>query len=415
MALYNLMRPELDENKDLRKLYETCDLPLCLVLCIMERNGVAVNRDRLNQLSSVFHNQLSKLESEIYELAGHEFNIGSPKQLATVLFDELKLTSGKKRSTDADTLNDLIETHPIIEKILNWRSVAKLAGTYADALPHQIAKDGRIHTTYLQTSTNTGRLSSRNPNLQNIPIKTELGEEIRKCFVAEPGNLFIGIDYSQIQLRLLADVANVAVFKETFNAGLDIHEQTARKIFNIPEGKPVPKDLRRAAKTINFSIVYGISSWGLASQLNTTRDEATKIIDSYMSRLPEIKTYIKYITDFVLENHCVYTPWHRKIEIPEASNPRMRGYAIRAAINAPIQGFEADIMRRAMINIYNNIIVPNKNDIKMLLQVHDEIVFECTEKQAEHFATLIKHEMETVTKLSVPLLAEATIAPIWDK
>ncbi len=415
MALYNLMRPELDENKDLRKLYKTCDLPLCLVLCIMERNGVAVNRDRLNQLSSVFHNQLSKLESEIYELAGHEFNIGSPKQLATVLFDELKLTSGKKRSTDADTLNDLIETHPIIEKILNWRSVAKLAGTYADALPHQIAKDGRIHTTYLQTSTNTGRLSSRNPNLQNIPIKTELGEEIRKCFVAEPGNLFIGIDYSQIQLRLLADVANVAVFKETFNAGLDIHEQTARKIFNIPDDKPVPKDLRRAAKTINFSIVYGISSWGLASQLNTTRDEATKIIDSYMSRLPEIKTYIKYITDFVLENHCVYTPWHRKIEIPEASNPRMRGYAIRAAINAPIQGFEADIMRRAMINIYNNIIVPNKNDIKMLLQVHDEIVFECTEKQAEHFATLIKHEMETVTKLSVPLLAEATIAPIWDK
>ena len=166
-------------------------------------------------------------------------NIGSPKQLATVLFDELKLTSGKKRSTDADTLNDLIETHPIIEKILNWRSVAKLAGTYADALPHQIAKDGRIHTTYLQTSTNTGRLSSRNPNLQNIPIKTELGEEIRKCFVAEPGNLFIGIDYSQIQLRLLADVANVAVFKETFNAGLDIHEQTARKIFNIPDDKPV--------------------------------------------------------------------------------------------------------------------------------------------------------------------------------
>lgn len=415
MALYNLMRPELNANENLRKLYDNCDIPLCLVLCIMERNGIAVNRNKLNQLSSVFHDQLSKLESEIYELVGHEFNIGSPKQLATVLFDELNLPAGKKRSTDADTLNDLIETHPIIEKILNWRSVAKLAGTYADALPHQIATDGRIHTTYLQTSTNTGRLSSRNPNLQNIPVKTELGEEIRKCFVAEPGNMLIGIDYSQIQLRLLADVANVAVFKETFNAGLDIHEQTARKIFNIPNDKPVPKDLRRAAKTINFSIIYGISSWGLANQLNITREEAKKIIDSYMAGLPEIKEYIEHITNFVLENHCVYTPWHRRIEIPEASNPRMRGYATRAAINAPIQGYEADLMRFAMVNIYNKIIVPNKNDIKMLLQVHDEIVFECVANKAEHFAELIKYEMEHITKLSVPLSAEATISDVWDK
>lgn len=415
MALYNLMRPELNKNEKLQKLYENCDLPLCLVLCIMERNGITVNRDKLNQLSSVFHDQLSKLESEIYELTGHEFNIGSPKQLATILFDELNLPSGKKRSTDADKLNDLIETHPIIEKILNWRSVAKLASTYADTLPHQIAKDGRIHTTYLQTSTNTGRLSSRNPNLQNIPIKTELGEEIRKCFVAKSGNKLIDIDYSQIQLRLLADVANVAVFKETFNAGLDIHEQTARKIFNISDDKPVPKDLRRAAKTINFSIIYGISSWGLANQLNISREAAKNIIDSYMTGLPEIKEYIKYITDFVLENHCVYTPWHRKIEIPEASNQRMRGYAVRAAINAPIQGFEADLMRYAMVNIYNKIIVPNQNDIKMILQVHDEIVFECTADQAEHFAKLIKHEMENVTKLSVPLLAEATISDFWAK
>ena len=415
MALYNLMRPELNANEQLRKLYENCDLPLCLVLCIMERNGIMVNRERLNQLSGVFHNQLSNLESEIYKLAGHEFNIGSPKQLATVLFDELQLPAGKKRSTDADKLNDLIESHPIIEKILNWRSVAKLAGTYADALPHQIAQDGRIHTTYLQTSTNTGRLSSRNPNLQNIPIKTELGEEIRKCFVSQPDNMLISIDYSQIQLRLLAHVANVAVFKDTFNAGLDIHEQTARKIFNIPENQPVPKDLRRAAKTINFSIIYGISSWGLANQLNISREAAKNIIDSYMAGLPEIKDYIKYMTDFVLENHCVYTPWHRRIEIPEASNPRMRGYATRAAINAPIQGFEADLMRFAMVNIYKKIIVPNKNNIKMLLQVHDEIVFECVADKAEHFAELIKHGMENVTKLSVPLLAEATIAPIWDK
>jgi len=415
MALYNLFRPQLDANKELRKLYETCDLPLCPILCLMEKYGVAVNRDRLNQLSTVFHKQLEQLEQEIYESAGHEFNVASPKQLATVLFDEMHLPDKKKHSTDAAVLNDLVESHPIVEKILTWRSVAKLAGTYADALPHEIANDGRIHTTFLQTSTNTGRLSSRNPNLQNIPIKTELGEEIRKCFVAESGKLLISVDYSQIQLRLLADVANVEMFKETFNKGLDIHEQTARKIFNIPQSSPVPKELRRAAKTINFSIIYGISAFGLANQLNISREEARKIIDSYMAGLPEIKEYIDYVTKFVLENHCVYTPWHRRIEIPEAANPRMRGYAVRAAINAPIQGFEADIVRRAMVDIYNKIVVPNSDKIKMILQVHDEIIFECDEKVAEHFADLIKAEMENVTKLSVPLLAESIISPVWDK
>lgn len=415
MALYNLMRPQLNENQKLRELYETCDLPLCLILCLMEKQGVAVNRDRLNQLSSVFHKQLEKLETEIYDLAGHEFNVGSPKQLATVLFEELHLPAKKKQSTDADTLNDLLEHHPIIEKILNWRSIAKLASTYADALPHQIARDGRIHTTYLQTSTNTGRLSSRNPNLQNIPIKTELGEEIRKCFVASPGKTLISVDYSQIQLRLLADVANVKIFKDTFNAGLDIHEQTARKIFNIPDSTIVPKDLRRAAKTINFSIIYGISAFGLANQLNISREEAKKIIDSYMAGLPEIKEYIDHITKFVFEKHCVYTPWGRRIEIPEASNPRMRGYVARAAINAPIQGFEADIVRHAMVNVYNNIVVPNNDKIKMILQVHDEIIFECDKKEAKDFAKKIQNEMENVTKLSVPLLTEAIISPIWDK
>ena len=415
MALYNLMRPQLDANKKLRELYETCDLPLCLVLCLMEKYGVSVNNDRLNQLSGVFHNQLKKLESEIYELAGHEFNVASPKQLAVVLYDELHLPNHKRGSTDANVLNDLIEVHPIIEKILNWRSVAKLAGTYADALPHEIASDGRIHTTFLQTSTNTGRLSSRNPNLQNIPIKTELGEEIRKCFVAEPGKTLIAIDYSQIQLRLLADIANVETFKETFNQGLDIHEQTARKIFNIPNNTIVPKDLRRAAKTINFSIIYGISAFGLANQLNITRERAKQIIDSYMSELPEIKNYIEHITQFVLENHCVYTPWGRRIEIPEAATPRMRGYALRAAINAPIQGFEADIMRRVMVNVYNDIVAPNIDKIKMILQVHDEIIFECDKNVANDFAKQIKDKMEHVTKLSVPLLAEAIISPIWDK
>ena len=268
------------------------------ILMHMERAGVLVNKTGLQQLSNVFHEQLTKLESEIWNLAGHEFNIASPKQLGTVLFDELNLPANRKRSTDAETLNELVDVHPIIEKILNWRSIAKLAGTYADALPRQIAPDGRIHTTYLQTSTNTGRLSSRDPNLQNIPIKTELGEEIRKCFIAPTGRVLISADYSQIQLRLLADVANVKTFRETFNSGADIHEQTARQIFGIAADAPVPRDLRRAAKTVNFSIIYGISSFGLAGQLGISRGAASEIINSYMAGLPEIRDYIEYIKKF---------------------------------------------------------------------------------------------------------------------
>ncbi|MBQ8294787.1 MAG: DNA polymerase I [Alphaproteobacteria bacterium] len=414
-ALYDLMRPQLDGNTRLRELYETCDLPLMPILLKMERVGVLADRNKLLQLSSVFHGQLQSLEREIWALAGHEFNIASPKQLGVVLFDELNLPANKKRSTDADSLNDLLDSHEIIEKILNWRSIAKLAGTYADALPRQIASDGRIHTTYLQTSTNTGRLSSRDPNLQNIPIKTSLGEEIRKCFVAPAGRTLISVDYSQIQLRLLADIADVHTFKETFNNGADIHEQTARKIFNIDASAPVPRDLRRAAKTVNFSIIYGISSFGLAAQLGVSRGEAQNIINTYMAGLPEIQDYINQTKKFATEHACVYTPWGRRIELPEAKNPRLRAYAMRAAVNAPIQGFEADLMRRAMVEIDKHIIQPNATQIRMIMQVHDEIVFECDIDAAEKFAHEIESAMENVAKLSVPLAAEYVISPVWGK
>lgn len=414
-ALYDKMQPELYGNEKLSHLYETCDLPLMPILMHMERNGVLTDKQKLNQLSGIFHEQLQNLEREIWDIAGHEFNIASPKQLAIVLFDELGLPANKKRSTDADTLNDLVDTHPIIEKILNWRSIAKLAGTYADALPRQIAHDGRIHTTYLQTSTNTGRLSSRDPNLQNIPIKTALGEEIRKCFVAPDGYKLISVDYSQIQLRLLADIANIKTFRETFNSGADIHEQTARKIFNIPESTIVPRDLRRAAKTVNFSIIYGISSFGLASQLGVSRSQAQSIINSYMSGLPEIQEYIAKTKEFASQHACVYTPWGRRIELPEVKNPRMRAYAMRAAINAPIQGYEADLMRRAMVEINDTIMRDNSDKIRMIMQVHDEMVFECKSEFADEFANRIKHAMETVTQLSVPLVAEYNIATTWGK
>ncbi|MBQ4129947.1 MAG: DNA polymerase I [Alphaproteobacteria bacterium] len=414
-ALYDIMHPELTRDEKLRHLYETCDLPLMPVLMQMERIGVLADRQKLQQLSTVFHTQLQTLEREIWELAGHEFNIASPKQLGAILFDELNLPANKKRSTDADSLNELIDTHPIIEKILSWRSIAKLAGTYADALPRQIASDGRIHTTYLQTSTNTGRLSSRDPNLQNIPIKTALGEEIRKCFVAPSGRVLISVDYSQIQLRLLADMADVKTFKETFNNGTDIHNQTARRIFNIPDNEPVPRELRRAAKTVNFSIIYGISSFGLSTQLGVSRTAAQDLINTYMAGLPEIREYIDRTKQFATEHACVYTPWGRRIELPDVKNPRLRAYAMRAAINAPIQGFEADLMRRAMVEIDKNIIKPNTDKIRMIMQVHDEMVFECDTEHATHFANEIKSAMENITQLSVPLVAEYVIGPAWGK
>lgn len=414
-ALYEKMWPELDAQPKLKKLYIECDRPLMPILLNMERAGVMVNRGQLNQLSGVFHAQLTALEREIWDAAGHEFNIASPKQLGVVLFDELHLPANKKRSTDADTLKDLIDAHPIIDKILQWRSIAKLAGTYADALPRQVESDGRIHTTYLQTSTNTGRLSSRDPNLQNIPIKTALGEEIRKCFVAPSGRVLISADYSQIQLRLLADVANVKTFKDTFAAGTDIHEQTARTIFNIPADAPVPKDMRRAAKTVNFSIIYGISSFGLASQLGVSRATAADVINSYMAGLPEIKEYIDKTKEFALENAYVVTPWGRRIHLPEVKNPRTRAYAMRAAVNAPIQGFEADLMRRAMVIIDETLMKPNTDKIRMIMQVHDEMIFECDADVAQQFAEKIRSIMENVVELSVPLRAEYVIAPFWGK
>ena len=413
-ALHKLFSSNLSKHNEMQKLYDECDIPLMPILMQIERNGVLVDKNKLSALSKIYYEKLTNLESEIWKETGHQFNIGSPKQLATILFDEMGLPHNAKKSTDAKALSDLSDAHPVINKILEWRSIAKLAGTYADALPKQIASDGRIHTHYLQTSTNTGRLSSRDPNLQNIPIKTELGNDIRKCFVASPGNTLIAADYSQIQLRLLADVADIKSFKETFQAGTDIHERTARTVFGISDNMPVPKDLRRAAKTINFSIIYGISSFGLSNQLNIPRKEAQSLIDTYFETLPEIKEYFEKTKQFALDNGFVLTPWGRRIELPDVRIPRLRSYALRAAINAPIQGFEADIMRLAMINIYEKI-TSKSDDIKIIMQVHDEIVFECKSESSQKFADQIKTEMQSVIKLSVPLLAEYNIDESWDK
>ncbi|MCL2338968.1 MAG: DNA polymerase I [Proteobacteria bacterium] len=416
-ALHKLFREKLDADAKLKKLYEECDRPLLRILMRMERDGVLVDQRRLKNLSEIFHEQLNELQKKIWHIAGREFNIASPKQLGELLFDELKLPGGgKSKSTDASTLAEIADAHPIISKILEWRSLSKLAGTYTDALPKQIGADRRIHTTYLQTSTNTGRLSSRDPNLQNIPIKTDLGKSIRKCFVADAGNVLISADYSQIQLRLLAHVADVAELKRAFNNGEDIHETTARRVFGISPSHPVPRDLRAKAKTVNFSIIYGVSPFGLSQQLDIPHAEAKSIIDSYMAGFPEIKEYMERVKEFVMENGYVLTPWGRRVELPDIKNPRTRAYALRAAINAPIQGFEADLMRLAMVNISEKL----KSDsaagsAKMIMQVHDELVFECPEHHAAHAAKIIESEMENVAKLSVPIIADTHIAPDWEK
>ncbi|MDR0967488.1 MAG: DNA polymerase I [Rickettsiales bacterium] len=405
--LYHIFCGRLDKEKKLKDVYNTCDLPLLKVLLKMERTGVLINRAGMQNLSTIFHNNMTTLESEIWAMAGREFNVASPAQLGVVLYDEMGLP--RRKSTDAETLGEM--EHPIAAKILEWRSVAKLAGTYADALPRQIGADGRIHTTYLQTSTNTGRLSSRDPNLQNIPIKTALGAEIRRCFVAGKGRVLVSADYSQMQLRILADLANVASWRESFANGGDIHSDTARQVFKIPGNEPVPRELRARAKTINFAVIYGMSAFGLAGQLGVSRLDAQKIIDSYWAALPEIADYFDKTKKFAMDNGFVLTPMGRKIELPELQNSRTRAYGLRAATNAPIQGAEADLMRLAMVQLEKL----QSDSAKMILQVHDEIVFECDEKIADEFAARIKSVMENVATLSVPLVADTNIGKEWGK
>ncbi|MCL2369228.1 MAG: DNA polymerase I [Alphaproteobacteria bacterium] len=411
MQLYRLFRPKLDSDEALKKLYENCDLPLIKILMHTERNGVLIDQAGLAALSDILHKKLNELSAQIFAAAGREFNIASPAQLGTVLYDELKITGPKNKSTDAGALNDLIDSHEIIPLVLSWRSLSKLTGTYTDALPKSIGTDGRIHTDYHQASTNTGRLSSRNPNLQNIPVRNNIGAEIRKCFVAPAGRVLISADYSQIQLRMLAHIANIPSMIDAFKNGVDIHESTARKIFQIPDDVPVARDQRHSAKTVNFSIVYGVSAFGLARQLDIPVGAAREIIDSYMRAYPEINNYMEQTKQFATTHGYVKTPWGRRIELPGINNPRLKAYALRAAINAPIQGFEADLVRFAMVKLDE--LIYGANDIKIIMQVHDEIVFECDENTAEQWAHKIRNTMEDITKMSVPLIADFVIGAEW--
>lgn len=405
--LYEDLKSRLNANSKLRHIYETCDAPLLKVLWKIERAGVALDREALAKLSARLHERLQATESEIYDLAGGDkINLASPQQLAQLLFTKLGIKNPKKNSTDASVLGAIIAEHAIIPKVLEWRRLAKLIGTYTDALPKSVAADGRIHTTFLQTSTNTGRLSSEKPNLQNIPVKGDEGANLRGCFVPAKGYKFVIADYSQIQLRLLADIAHVAGLKQIFASGKDIHSMTAHKIFGAPLDKITPAE-RRKAKTVNFSISYGVSAFGLAQQLDISNSEAQKLIDAYFEAFPEIKAYNENIAAFAKEHAYVETPMGRRVDLPEIRHPATRAYAIRAAVNAPIQGAEADLVRLATIKVDE---VLENTGARLVLQVHDELVAEVPDDKAEEIADKIKTAMEHITKLSIPLTSGAIIS-----
>jgi DNA polymerase-1 len=424
LRLAMLLKPRL-ATIGKRNVYESLERPLVMVLADMERAGVMIDPDLLRKLSNDFAKQQGALEIDIHKLADSDFNIGSPKQLGEILFDKMGLEGGRKTktgawSTDSDVLEDVAaQGHPIAKKVLEWRGLAKLRGTYTDALPTYInAKTGRVHTSYAMASTSTGRLASTDPNLQNIPVRTEEGRRIRQAFIAPKGRKLISADYSQIELRLLAHIADIPELKKAFADNLDIHAMTASEIFGVPV-KDMPAEVRRRAKAINFGIVYGISGFGLANQLGIPQSEASDYIKKYFTRFPGIRDYMEDTKQFARTHGFVETLFGRRIHIREI-NSKVQGFragAERAAINAPIQGAAADIIRRAMVKL-PGALAAKKIDAIMLLQVHDELIFEAPDKDVDTASALIKSIMEKAAlpavEISVPLVVEARAALNWD-
>ncbi|MEJ7934490.1 DNA polymerase I [Sphingobium sp. AN558] len=403
------------------RVYQLVDRPLIPVVARMERHGIKVDRNELSRLSGSFSQSIAGLEAEIFELAGHSFTIGSPQQLGVVLFDEMGLKGGKKGksgtySTDVTVLEKLkAEGSPMCGLVLEWRQLSKLKSTYTDALQSQINPDtGRVHTSYSLTGAQTGRLSSTDPNLQNIPIRTEIGRQIRHAFVAEQGNVILAADYSQIELRLAAHMADVPALKEAFAAGEDIHNRTAQELWG-----EVNRDTRGRAKTINFAILYGISRWGLAGRLEISADEAQEMISKYYERFPGISLYITDTLEKARANGFTETLFGRKTWFPRIKAPiqHERQGAERAAINAPIQGTSADIIKRAMVRMGPALEKAGLNRVRMLLQVHDELVFELPEGDVEAASAVIRGVMETaaepIVTLSVPLGVEIGSGASW--
>ena len=419
LRLWHYLKPRLHLNR-VTAVYESLERPLVPVLAEMEMQGIKVDRDVLSRMSNGFAQKMAGLEAEIHEMAGRSFNVGSPKQLGEVLFDEMGLPGGKKGKTGAyatgvDVLEDLATEHELPGRVLDWRQLSKLKSTYTDALQDHIHPDtGRVHTSYSIAGASTGRLASTDPNLQNIPIRTEEGRKIREAFVAETGKTLVALDYSQIELRILAHVADIPTLKQAFADGIDIHALTASQMFDVPLDQ-MTSEIRRKAKAINFGVIYGISGFGLARNLRIPRAEAQAFIDTYFTRFPGIRTYMDDTVAFAKEHGYVQTLFGRRIHTPEigAKGPHA-GFAKRAAINAPIQGTAADVIRRAMVRMPEAIAhVP----AKMLLQVHDELLFEVDDSAVEELIQVAKQVMERaslpVVKLDVPLIVEAGSGPNW--
>ena len=424
LRLWQVLRVRLPDEHVLT-VYETLERPLVAVLAQMERRGISIDRNLLSRLSGEFAQEAAGLEAEINKIAGETVNPGSPKQLGDVLFGKLGLPGGTKTktgqwATGARALEELAEQgHPLPQKILDWRQVSKLKSTYTDALPGFVnPTTHRVHTDYALAATPTGRLSSSDPNLQNIPVRTEDGRKIRRAFIAAPGNKLVSADYSQIELRLLAEIGGVEPLQKAFREGLDIHAMTASEMFGVPV-KGMPAEIRRRAKAINFGIVYGISAFGLANQLGIAREEAGAYIKKYFERFPGIRDYIETTKAFAKQHGYVLTLFGRKCHYPEirASNASVRSFNERAAINARLQGSAADIIRRAMTRM-DDALARNKLAAQMLLQVHDELVFEVPEAEVEKTLPVIKKVMEDAplpaVALSVPLSVEAHAADNWD-
>jgi DNA polymerase-1 len=424
LRLYDILRPRL-AREGLLTVYETLERPMPQVLAEMEGHGIRIDPDFLRRLSQEFAMRMAEHEAKAHGLVGRPFNLGSPKQIGDVLFGELGLPGGKKTpkgdwSTDASVLDDLAaQGHELPQVLLDWRQLSKLKGTYTDALVQAVSpRTGRVHTSFALASTTTGRLSSNDPNLQNIPIRTEEGRKIRRAFIAEPGHVLISADYSQIELRLLAHIGDIPQLKKAFADGLDIHAMTASEMFGVPlDG--MPSEVRRRAKAINFGIIYGISAFGLANQLSIPREEAGAYIKTYFERFPGINAYMDSMRQLVRSQGCVTSLFGRKIAIAtKGSSPAERAFADRAAINAPIQGTAADIVRRAMARMPAALKEAGLS-AKMLLQVHDELVFEAPEAEAEATCALVKRVMERAAEpavaLSVPLVVEARAAANWDE
>lgn len=407
-------------------VYETLERPLVRPLIRMEQRGISVDRQTLSRLSGDFAQSAARLEADIQEMAGEPINPGSPKQLGDIMFGKMGLPGGAKTktgawSTSAQILDELAEAgHDFPRKVLEWRQVTKLKSTYTDSLPGFInSTTNRVHTSYALAATTTGRLSSNDPNLQNIPVRTEDGRKIRKAFVATPGHKLVSADYSQIELRLLAEIANIPSLKQAFNDGLDIHAMTASEMFGVPI-KDMPGEVRRRAKAINFGIIYGISAFGLANQLGIPREEASAYIKKYFERFPGIRAYMDETREFCRERGYVETLFGRKCHYPDirASNPSIRAFNERASINARLQGSAADIIRRAMIRM-EDALAAKKLSAKMLLQVHDELIFEVPDDEVAATLPVVQHTMQDApfpaVVLSVPLHVDARAATNWDE